>query len=149
MSGYTPKEYGRLVSAKISPVTAAALMAVTPKDRLERLVKNVPNSLIKERILNELADLNLTASFYQTLRGTNAPGGATSQAEHENAPTGSGEGRDEWISVAESAQILGMTERTVRNYIRKGDLEARKKDQKSYLLAKTDVEALALSRDAA
>lgn len=140
MAGYVVKEYSRLVSTRISPITARALVVGLDLKRVERLAQGAPEG-DRERIRQELADLVLAAEFYGS-RGTVEDMPAV-------PPVASVDPLERWISTAEAARILGKTSMTVRRYIEAGALEAKRKDKKSYLVLLESVEALRFGHQAA
>lgn len=159
MTSYIPKDFHRLVGANVSPMLAAAILNLAPRGSIERKLRGAPERE-REQVAEELRDLELAAAFHRAqhrtanrlgadLSAPKPPEGETPRLAPVGAPAPSGESLEPWVSVAEAAQLLGTTDRTVRNYIAAGKLEARKKDRKSYLVARQSMEALLLVRPTA
>ncbi|ALQ31225.1 hypothetical protein AA310_05790 [Arthrobacter sp. YC-RL1] len=140
---YVAKDRSALQRAVISPATAYAILRVVKPEDLRRAFQNVPDNLIwlREQVNTEVQELIVAAQIHSERINTHRP---------ESEPsTPSGESPEPWMTVAEVAQMLGKTDRTVRNYIKAGVLEARRKDEKSYLVDRASAEVLATAKNAA
>lgn len=140
MTGYVPKDAARIMRAVISPVTARAILAAVDLHDVERKMRmaSVP---VQQTVRQELEELRIAAAQRADRE--------TPQQPPVSAPVPSSKPREQWLSVVDAAQLLGISDRTVRNYIRAGALEAKKKDKKSYMVSRESVEALLLVRAAA
>lgn len=140
MAGYVTKDYARLIGAVVSPVTSAIIDGAIDMARVNRYLDNLPDA-IADKVRRDFADVRLAGEFYRT------------KGNPEESPTVSPvvavDPAEQWISVNEAAQMLGVDPRTVRNYIKAETLTAKRRDKKSFLIELASVEALRIGKAAA
>lgn len=140
---YVAKDRSALQRAVISPATAYAILRVVKPEDLRRVFQHAPRELIwlREQVEAEVQELIVASQIHLERINAHRPDSEPS--------TPSGESSEPWMTVAEVAQMLGKTDRTVRNYIKAGVLEARRKDEKSYLVDRASAEVLATAKNVA
>lgn len=140
---YVPKNRAMLQRAVISPATAYAILRVVKPEDLRRAYQHAPREMIwlREQVEAEVQELIVASQIH--LERINA------QRPVSEPSTPSSESPDQWMTVAEVAQMLGKTDRTVRNYIEANKLTAEMKDRKSYRVSRASAEKLATENLAA
>lgn len=137
MTGYVIPDIVRHYRAPVSPYSAYVVLSVVDVDKLKDRVRNHPDPEIRRRVWEEFDGLVVAAKIHaNSLRVPDTP---------VSPSITSGECSEEWITVAEASRMLNVDGRTVRNYINRGVLNAKRKDKKSWLVDKNSVEEYALA----